>query len=325
MSGAGTLGAVVIGRNEGARLERCLASLKGAASPLVYVDSGSTDGSVAAAQAAGARVVQLDASTPFTAARARAAGYAALASEGLPDYVQFVDGDCGVEPGWLDAGRAALDGNPDIGLVTGWRSEIHRDASVYNALCDFEWHRPAGDIVACGGDMMVRAAAYDQAGGFDPVVIAAEDDEICIRLAKAGWRLTRLPVAMTRHDAAMTRFSQWWRRAVRSGHGFAQVGYLHPEYFVRERQRAWLFAAILPLIALAGAAVSPWLPVAVLALYLASYLRTAQGLMREALPGREAAHHALFLTLSKFPNLLGMMTFHLRRLRRAEMRIIEYK
>jgi GT2 family glycosyltransferase len=325
MNGAGTLGAVVIGRNEGARLVRCLASLKGEVAPLVYVDSGSTDGSIYAAQDAGAKVIQLDNTVPFTAARARAAGFEALTKSGLPDYVQFIDGDCGIEPGWIAAGRAALADYPDLGLVTGWRSEINREASVYNALCDFEWHRPAGDIASCGGDMMVRSAAYEAAGGFNPAVIAAEDDEFCIRLAKAGWRLHRLPLKMTRHDAAMTRFSQWWKRAVRTGHGFAQVGFLHPDYFVRERRRAWLFAVVLPVAAFIGAAFSPWALVAVLALYLASYLRTAQGLVREGLTVREAAHHALFLTLSKFPNLLGMITFHLRRLRGADMRIIEYK
>ena len=42
------LGAVVIGRNEGARLERCLDSLQGTVACIVYADSGSEDGSVAA-------------------------------------------------------------------------------------------------------------------------------------------------------------------------------------------------------------------------------------------------------------------------------------
>jgi hypothetical protein len=47
--------------------------------------------------------------------------------------------------------------------------------------------------------------------------------------------------------------------------------------------------------------------------------------MREGLPGREAMHHALFLSLSKFPNLLGMLTYHWRRWQGNEMNIIEYK
>ena len=160
----GTVAVVAIGRNEGERLERCLRSLVGQADRIVYVDSGSTDGSVDFARSLGVKVVELDMSTPFTAARARNAGFEALKEDGLPDYVQFVDGDCAVEPGWIDAGREALDADETLGIVTGWRTEIEPDATVYNAMCEVEWHRPAGEIVACGGDMMVRSAAYRQAG-----------------------------------------------------------------------------------------------------------------------------------------------------------------
>ncbi|NDV98283.1 glycosyltransferase family 2 protein [Salipiger sp. PrR002] len=313
---------VLIGRNEGARLVAALASVQGQARHLVYVDSGSTDGSVEAARKAGARIVQLDLSTPFTAARARNAGYAALDD---PQLVQFIDGDCALVPGYLQAARAHLQANPQIGMVTGWRSEIHRDASLYNQLCDVEWRRPAGEILACGGDMMVRAEAFAEVGGFDPTVIAAEDDEFCIRLRKAGWTLERIPHEMTRHDAAMTRFSQWWRRAVRTGHGFAQVGHLHPEYFTTERKRALVYALGLPLLLLLGLLIVGPLALLVLAAYPLNWARTARGLRREGLPVPEARRHALLLTLSKFPNLVGMATYHWRRLRQAPMRLIEYK
>jgi len=318
------LAVIAIGRNEGARLARCLASLAGVET-LVYVDSGSQDASVANARAAGAHVVELDPATPFAAARARKEGFAALERLGLPEYVFFVDGDCEVAPGFAEASAAALDEGPELGLVTGWRSEIHPEASIYNALCDFEWHRPAGEITTCGGDMVVRTDAYQQAGGYNPQVIAAEDDEFCLRLGKTGWRLKRLPIPMTRHDAAMTRFSQWWRRAVRTGHGFAQVGALHREFFRPERRRVWAFGLVLPLAFLGGLIWSGWLALGVLALYAASYLRSAQGLMRAGLGASMAARQALFLSLSKFPNLIGMFTYFWRKARAGDMRIIEYK
>ena len=317
------LAIVIIGRNEGARLTACLASVAGQGHRLIYVDSGSRDDSVAVARGAGAEVVELDPATPFTAARARHEGFQAL-GDAPPECVQFVDGDCAVEPGWIEAGLAALRDDTRLGLVTGWRSEIAPDASVYNALCDHEWHRPAGEIMACGGDMMVRTQAYRQAGGFDAQVIAAEDNEFCQRLRKAGWGLRRLPLPMTRHDAAMTRLGQWWRRAVRSGHGFAQVGDLHAGYFARERARVWLYGLALPLLAVAGLVWAPLL-VLVLAAYLLSYLRTVQGLRREGMATGRALHHAVFLTLSKFPNMIGMLTYHTRKRRGAAMRIIEYK
>ena len=167
--------AVVIGRNEGARLERCLTSLQGQVDQIVYVDSGSTDSSVAFARSLGVSVVELDTSVPFTAARARNEGFAAVKDA---DYVQFVDGDCGVVEFWIEKAAEALDNAPRIGIVTGWRSEIAPDATVYNAMVEVEWHRPAGDIAACGGDMMVRADVFRELGGFNPRVIASEDDEI---------------------------------------------------------------------------------------------------------------------------------------------------
>lgn len=313
---------VLIGRNEGARLIAALASVRGQVRQIVYVDSGSTDDSLAEARKAGARVVELDMSVPFTAARARNAGFDALDD---PQFVQFIDGDCALVPGYIDAARVFLDSHPTVGMVTGWRAEIHPQASIYNAICDWEWHRPAGEIAACGGDMMVRADLWRAVGGMNPQVIAAEDDEICCRFRKAGWTLHRIPQDMTRHDAAMTRFAQWWRRAVRTGHGFAQVGHLHPAYFRRERRRVWLFGLVLPLVFVLGLFTTLWLSLAVLLLYAASHLRSIRGLVSDGLSPPLARRLALLLTLSKFPNLIGMAKFHARRLSGADMRIIEYK
>lgn len=323
---AADLAIVLIGRNEGERLLRCLASIRGQAGHVVYVDSGSTDGSVAAARAAGAAVVELDLSRPFTAARARNAGFQALAGlHPAPAFIQFIDGDCAVAAGWLEAARTALQSDASLAVVTGWRSEIDPGRSVYNAICDTEWHRPAGPITACGGDMMVRRTAFEQVLGFNDQVIAAEDDEFCIRIGQAGWKLLRLPLSMTRHDAAMTTFGQWWRRAVRAGHGFAQVGALHEGYFRRSRQRVLFWGAALPGLALIAVWAAPWALWVIAAAYLASFLRSAQALRREGLAIRPALHQALFLVLSKFPNLQGMITYYGRQLRDREMRIIEYK
>ncbi|WP_137702260.1 glycosyltransferase [Marimonas lutisalis] len=321
-----TIGAVVIGRNEGQRLINCLASMQGEAARLVYVDSGSTDGSVEEARKAGAEVVELDTTEPFTAARARNAGFAALTADAEPpDYVQFVDGDCTLEPGWLTHAAKALDDTPDIGIITGWRAEIDPKASVYNEMCDYEWHRPAGDIEACGGDMMVRRDLFARLGGFNPKVIAAEDDELCVRVRKAGFRVHRLPIPMTHHDAAMFSFGQWWQRAIRSGHGFAQVGDLHPTHFIKERRRVWLYGAVLPFLFIVGAVMSLPLLLVVLGLYALSYVRTVRGLRRTGLPLKNSLHHSVLLFLSKFPNLVGTMRYWKRKRRGWDMEIIEYK
>ena len=123
----------------------------------------------------------------------------------------------------------------------------------------------------------------------------------------------------------MTRFSAWWRRAVRSGHGFAQVGHLHPDYFVTERRRVLVYGGLLPALGIVALATMPWAILVILALYALSYVKAWRGLVRAGMGSAQAAHHSVFLTLSKLPNIIGMGVFHWRRMTGAAMKIIEYK
>jgi len=315
----GRMGAVIIGRNEGARLVACLASFPAWVRPLVYVDSGSTDGSVDAARAAGAEVVALDMTRPFTAARARNAGLARLRALGAPEFVQFVDGDCRIQPGWLETAETFLATRPSVAVVCGRRREIHPEASVWNRRCDAEWDTPPGQAKACGGDALMRVAAVAEVGGYDPGLIAGEEPELCVRLRQAGWEVWRIDREMTLHDAAMTRIGQWWRRTRRSGHAFAEGAALHgaaPErHWVTETRRAVLWGAILPLVAFLGLVVTPWAGLLLLA-YPVQILRLSRRLGWE---------RAAFLVLGKFPEVQGVLEFHLNRLRRRRARLIEYK
>ena len=222
------IGVVAIGRNEGKRLIRCLASVKSTAGQIVYVDSGSSDGSISAAEEVGAFVLALDLTRPFTAARARNEGFAAL-KELSPDvrFVQFVDGDCVVVDDWLGKARGFIEQQKDVAVVCGRRREQHPTASVYNLLCDLEWDTPIGEALACGGDALVRTEAFEAVGGFRPQLIAGEEPEMCLRMRERGWRIWRLDADMTRHDAAMSRFGQWWARAIRCGYAYAEVSRLH--------------------------------------------------------------------------------------------------
>ena len=215
-------GAVAIGRNEGDRLRRCLESLSGA-SPLVYVDSGSSDGSVQLALKLGVNVVELDMSVPFTAARARNAGFRYL-RELAPEvrYVQFVDGDCELVMGWAREALEFLENRPDIAAVCGRLRERDPERSVYNWLCEREWNGPIGEVKSCAGNVMQRACALEAVGGYREDVVAAEEDELCVRLRALNWRIWRLDHDMAVHDAAMVYFSQWWKRSVRAGYAFAQ-------------------------------------------------------------------------------------------------------
>ena len=310
-----TVDAVVIGRNEGARLLACLAALQGRVRRLVYVDSGSTDGSVAAATAAGAEVVALDMAQPITAARARNAGLSHLASD-PPDFVQMVDGDCALQPGWISAALAAFAAHPAAVVVCGRRRERFAQASVYNALADREWDTPIGPARACGGDALMRYAAVQAVGGYDPGLIAGEEPDLCLRLRAKGGEIWRIDAEMTLHDAAMTRFSQWWRRAVRAGHAFAEGCARHGfDHWGLETRRALIWGAGLPMaIVLLGL----WHPAGwLLALaYPAQVIRLAR---------RGGWAWGLFSVIGKFAEARGALGFYASRLRGQRRGLIEYK
>jgi GT2 family glycosyltransferase len=321
------IGVVVIGRNEGLRLERCLRSLAHGAEQVVYVDSGSSDGSVAMAQALGVHVLALDMARPFTAARARNEGFACL-QRLLPSmrYVQFVDGDCEVDPGWLASAQAFLQAHPEVAVVCGRRRERFPQRSIYNWLCDLEWDTPIGEAKACGGDALMRVDAFTQVGGFRPDLIAGEEPELCVRLRAKGWKIWRLAAEMTLHDAAMTHFSQWWRRSLRAGHAYAEGAFLHgraPEHhWLRESRRAWLWGLGIPLATvLAGGLMGGW----ALLLLLIYPLQAARLARLGGKSRRENWLQAVFLVLGKFPEMLGQVKFLLNRFAAGKAALIEYK
>jgi GT2 family glycosyltransferase len=321
-----SVGIVIIGRNEGSRLDACLDSIDVRQYKVVYVDSGSTDGSVQLAKSLGIETVSLDLRTPFTAARARNSGAERLLEiDPNNQFIQFIDGDCLLVQGWIDAAMAELNGAQDLGVVTGRLRERRRMATVYNMMCDVEWDQPAGEIAVCGGIMMVRRSAFEAVCGFKDALIAAEDDDFCLRLGKAGWRLIRLNKDMAWHDAAMAYFGQWWRRMVRAGYAFAQIGTLHQGHFSAPRRRAWMYGLVLPVFAVAGLLFSFWIPLFIGGVYMASFIKTFLGFRRKSLPVGEAAIVATFLTLAKFPNLQGVATYWSRRFRHKHQNIIEYK
>lgn len=337
-SGGPRLAVVAIGRNEGERLARCLDSVLGAGRLVVYVDSGSSDGSRELARARGAEVVELDLALPFTAARARNAGFE-RALELAPEltWVQFLDGDCALDPRWIETGLAALRAEERTAIVCGRRRELRPKDSVYNRLCDMEWDTPLGLGTDCGGDALVRAEAFRAVGGFDPGLIAGEEPDLCLRLRERGWQVRRIGAEMTLHDAAILRFAQWWKRALRNGHTnaerLAMLGPRRGPYFLRSALSALVYAIALPLAAL-GLALAPLsgaprglalLAPALLALYPLLFLRIARARERRGEGARAAREYAFFCILGKLPESLGMARYAWNRLRGRRTALIEYK
>ena len=322
------LGVVVIGRNEGERLRVCLASAKASkvSEVVVYVDSGSTDKSAELAQDMGCQVVNLDMSIPFTAARARNEGFARAVSL-VPNlkFVQFVDGDCEIASAWLERGMNFLSVHDTIAVICGRRRERFPQKSIYNQLCDIEWDSPIGPARSCGGDAMMRASALSAVGGYRQSLIAGEEPELCVRLRANGWKIWRLDIEMTLHDAAMHHFAQWWNRAKRAGHAFAEGAFLHgsaPErHYIPEFRRAILWGLILPLGIATGSVFNP----ALLLLVLVYPLQVIRLALSNQSNGVVAWWRALFLVLGKFPEAQGVCRFYYNKMLSKSATLIEYK
>jgi len=326
------MAAVVIGRNEGAQLKNSLRSVQAADLPIVYVDSGSSDGSPALAQDLGVEVHVLDPGKPFSAARARNEGLGHVI-EYWPGskYVLFLDGDCVLDQHFPAAAVAKFDEDADAAAVTGHLSERSPEASIYNRLCAIEWRSPAGRIenfAALGGIMAVRVSAIRQVGGFNEKVIAGEDSELGVRLALAGYSVFKLDQRMATHAARIERFSQRWTRAVRGGHALAQRYMLNGRSKLHDCRRelySTLFWALgVPLLA----AILFWPTRGLSILLLGGYgllgFRVYHHYQRIGLSAADARLAARFMIYTKFANLLGVLRFWVNRLR-GQFRIIEYK
>jgi GT2 family glycosyltransferase len=327
------VGVVAIGRNEGARLRACLASVLGRVAAVVYVDSGSTDGSESMARLMGAEVISLDPSMPFAAARARNAGADRL-GEICPDvsHLQFVDGDCEVVSGWLERARAELENSPELAVVCGRRRERHPERSSYNRLADLEWDTPVGEAKYCGGDAMIRVEAFEQVGGFDPTLIAGEEPDLCVRLRARGWKIARVDAEMTLHDMAMTRFGQWWRRSVRAGYAYAEGVARHgsgPErHWVREARGIAVWGLVLPLVAVALAWPTRGASLLIALAYPVQFLRLSRRFGRGRFgpaAARDARLYAMACVVGKVPLAIGLTRYWAGRLLGRRARLIEYK
>ena len=293
---------------------------------VIYADSGSTDNSMQVAEQFGARVLSLDAGIPFTAARARNEGFMLLKDlEPAIRFVQFIDGDCELDGGWLEAAADFIDRRNDVAVVCGRRREQHPTASVYNRLCDIEWETPVGEAKACGGDSLMRVMAFESVGGFRPDLMAGEEPELCLRLRQAGWKIWRLDAEMTRHDAAMTRFSQWWLRTVRFGYGTTFVVQLHRRSPMaigkRELARSVFWGGLLPVLIGSSALMHP---VALWALIIYPLQICRIAITRGSF-SLGSWMYGLFVTVGKFAEFQGVLKFVWRRWWRQADELIEYK
>ena len=324
------LGVVIIGRNEGERLRRCLGSLLCKSIALVYVDSGSSDDSVAYAESLGVDTVSLDKAISFSAARARNEGFFFLCgSNPAVEYIQFIDGDCELADGWIDTAVAFLENYPEYAIACGRIRERFPDSTVYNLLCNIEWNTPGGDIDACGGVFLVRRAAFERVGGFNAAVVAGEESELCYRLRQFGNRIYRLDHEMALHDADMTTFSQWFKRTKRTGHAYAQGYFLQrgdrQGFSVKQSAKIWLWSLLFPFaVVVTSFAIDPrclWLAT----IYVFRLARIAIRKYRQVGSIKRSLVYSLFTILAPWPQLVGQLMYIHRSLLQRTIYIIEHK
>jgi GT2 family glycosyltransferase len=325
-----TLGIVVIGRNEGERLRRCLESVGTLGSPVFYVDSGSTDASLELARSFGVETARLDDSRPFTAARARNEGFRHLLDRNSDlELVQFVDGDCEIVSGWLAAAERFMYERPEVAVVCGRRREVDPRRNIYHRWIDMEWATPVGEADYCGGDAMVRAVAFREVGGYRDDLIAGEDPEFCVRLRQAGWKIWRIDQEMTRHDIRMRSFGQWWRRTVRCGHAYAEGASMHgaapQRHWLKESRRIWFSGLVVPVASVILAWPTHGLSLlAMVAIYGLLFFKVAASRLKSGGAAGDSLLYAFFCVISKWPQAIGQLQFVLGRWTGRRAKLIEY-
>jgi GT2 family glycosyltransferase len=326
-----SIAAVVIGRNEGERLEPSLRSVQAAGLSVVYADSGSSDGSCRVAEELGVPVVRLDPIRPFSAARGRNEGAAeVLRRSPATQLLVFLDGDCTLHRDFALAAAAAFERHPNCAIVTGHLSERHPDASVYNRLCSIEWRSPPGPIAdgkGLGGIMAVRVAAFRAVGRFNEQAIAGEEADFAARLARVGWSVLKIDHPMATHDAQMLYFAQWWRRTVRAGHAMAHRYVAHHEASPRALRAiisSLFWGFILPLAALLLMVPTRGASLLLLACYGWLGARVYHYYRSTDLSPSDAWLATRFIIYAKIPEFFGIVRYALNRLR-GRFHVIDWR
>ena len=320
---------IVIGRNEGERLGRCLQSTRETDYPpgkieLIYVDSASTDGSCEVAATYNAKVIRIDPEYP-TAAANRNTGWRAASH----DLVMFLDGDTILQQGWLRAAARAM-ADLELMCVHGSLEELHPNGSIYNFWMHHDWYVPPGRVETAGGNAMFRRQVLAAVDGFDGTLVAGEERDLCTRLIRAvGGTIVRLDRPMALHDVNITRFGQYWRRCMRTGYAYAEVGGRHPgmRRWRLARWRNLVYAASLPVVGILCIVLWSYWPVALWMLWMAAAVTRNAVRLRRRVGSLQGAllvstHHYI----SKVPAAVGQCSFWLRSaFHRKRRPLIEYR
>jgi GT2 family glycosyltransferase len=218
---------------------RCLAGLREVGEPSFQVlvwDNGSSDGTAEAVRLAHPEALVHEHPGNLGVGSGRNAAAALARQRFAPTHLLFLDNDIVVAPGFVRALLAPFREDAIIAQVQSKLRLLHDPARLNDGGgCRIEWwwgrtspvgfgeldqgqHDSRRPCVACGGAMMVRAARFDQLGGFDPIFdpFGPEDLDFSLRLQKAGYKALYVPEAVGYHEVSHTFGSGYTEEYARS-------------------------------------------------------------------------------------------------------------
>lgn len=327
------LSVVIVGRNEGERLVRCIRSVQAIPFPkeeieIIYVDSGSTDNSPEQAKALGVEVLVVQPERPVPTFGRNAGWRAARAP-----FILFLDGDTFLQPDFVKVALPIF-ADPKIAAVWGHRRELYPNVSWYHRVLDLEWVYPPGVSEFFGGDALVRRQVLEEIDGYNTEITGGEEPEMCQRIRSQGYTILHIDCPMTLHDLAMTRWSQYWQRAIRTGHNFAEISTRFRQTAIplwhKESRHNLLKAAALTGFVIAGIVLTLWLK-CLLPLLFALFLLLLLCL-RTSWRARWKSNDMYTLFLYGFhsqfqhiPIAVGQLLYYYRHWRKKRFDVIAYK
>ena len=132
------------------------------------------------------------------------------AKHALGDFLLFLDDDCEPSAGWIETNVQLLK-NEAVGAVSGM--VVSRKRTFTNKLYDYsnfdlcQTQRKAERIL-CSATLGIRKKVFDWIGGFDETLRVVEDNDLCIRLNRTGYKTLYEPDIKVIHDHDRSSFWQ---------------------------------------------------------------------------------------------------------------------
>ncbi len=290
------------------------------------IAAGGQEEGLAAAKEAGVNIVEINDGP--AGGRARNAGYRRLKKDN-PDlrYVQFLEAGAMLAPGWLEHAEKFMARRPEVSALEGRSNLVERGATAFDRVAAAARDRAPGEIQAAGPNVLVRAASFEQVGGFRADIVADATADLCIRLRRRGAHAWRSDAAMVTVEPERLTFKAWRGKAMRAGFASAAGAALHgatPErYGAKEQARAFFWGGLLPvsivlaavLLAFASGAVGASVAVGVSAVFVFALtvygLKIAASAFSPEAPAGSAWRYGFFTTLGHFPEFAGVLRYWL--------------